>query len=101
MGSANLVPIGNANLRVQDKPRGFRFSDDRACHHGIRLAIPFLVFGLCGSLAVISIFGEDRPDDPCGFVCHRDRGQSDGFAFKELHDPGMHAFWIAAGALHL
>ncbi|WP_207382638.1 hypothetical protein, partial [Tritonibacter multivorans] len=39
MGSANLFPIGDANLRVQDKARDFRFSDDRTCHHGIRLAI--------------------------------------------------------------
>ena len=38
-GFRKPVPIGNANLKVQDKPRGFRFSDDRTCHHGIRLAI--------------------------------------------------------------
>ncbi len=39
MGSVNLVPIGDANLKVQDLARVPGFSDDRTCHHGIRLAI--------------------------------------------------------------
>ena len=39
MGSANLLPIGDANLGVQDKARDFRFSDAHTCHHDIRLAI--------------------------------------------------------------
>ena len=32
MGSVNLVPIGDANLKVQDKARVPGFSDDRTCH---------------------------------------------------------------------
>jgi hypothetical protein len=50
MGSANLVPIGNANLKVQDKARVPRLSDDRTCHHNIRLAIPMCFFGLMPQL---------------------------------------------------
>ncbi len=39
MGSVNLVPIGIANLKVQDRARVPGSSDDRTCHQGIRLAI--------------------------------------------------------------
>ena len=45
--------------------------------------------------------GEDCPNDTSGFVCHRDRRETNGFAIEKLQDPGMNPVREPAGALNL
>ena len=65
------------------------------------LQFGFVRLLLCRCLAVVRIFGEDRPDNPGRLVRHSNRCEADGFAFKKLHDPWMHTFRVSTGTLYL
>jgi len=65
------------------------------------LQFGFVRFLLRRCLAVVSIFGEDRPNDPRRLTRHSNRCKADGVSFEKLHDQRVNALWVAMGTLHL